>query len=75
MGAVADAINLAARLNSFASAGEIVISNVFYQKLPSALRGEFGELEPIEARNIGRVRAWKRAADAASQPQAGADLS
>lgn len=67
MGAVADAINLAARLNSFASAGEIVVSNVFYQKLPSAPRSDFRELEPIEARNIGRVRAWKRPTDPASQ--------
>ena len=63
MGAIADSINLAARLNSVAAAGEIVVSNVFYQRLPSNRRTQFQELEPVEARNIGRVRAWKRAAD------------
>src|SRR4029453_1068037 len=59
MGGVADAINLAARLNGMAECDEIVVSNVLYQRLPHAAREGFRELEPAEARNIGRVRAWK----------------
>ena len=59
MGAVADAINLAARLNEVAGCDEIVVSNMFYQRLPHAARNNFRELEPVDARNIGRVRAWK----------------
>jgi len=58
MGAVADAINLAARLNDYAGCNEIVVSNTLYQHLPHAARADFRELDPIEARNIGRVRAW-----------------
>jgi adenylate cyclase len=59
MGAVGDAINLAARLNGVAACGEIVVSNTFYQRLPVSAQADFRELEPVEARNIGRVRAWK----------------
>jgi len=27
--------------------------------LPDTLRAEFQELPPVEAKNIGRIRAWK----------------
>ena len=64
MGAVADAINLAARLNDYSGCNEIVVSNSLYQHLPHAARADFCELDPIEARNIGRVRAWKLGARA-----------
>ena len=36
MGAVAQAMNLAARLTSVAGPGEIVVSNMLYQHLPHA---------------------------------------
>src|SRR5437867_10479245 len=62
MGAVAQAMNLAARLTSVAGPGEIVVSNLFHQALPHADRLPFTELPPVEAKNIGRVRAWKLAA-------------
>jgi len=61
MGAVADAMNLAARLNSVAGPGEIVVSNLLHQALSDSERAAFIELEPVEAKNIGRVRAWKLA--------------
>lgn len=64
IGAVGDSINLAARLNGLAGTGEIVASNSFYQRLPETERAEFAEMEPVEAKNLGRVRAWKRAARA-----------
>jgi class 3 adenylate cyclase len=66
IGAVAEAINLAARLIDVAGPGEIVISNTLCQALPDAERAAFTELEPIEAKNIGRVRAWKLAAPPAT---------
>jgi class 3 adenylate cyclase len=59
MGVIGDSINLAARLNNVAECEEIVVSNTFYQRLPDTLRTEFQELPPVEAKNIGRIRAWK----------------
>jgi len=61
MGVIGDSINLADRLNTVAGCDEIVVSNTFYQRLPDTLRGEFLELPPVEAKNIGRIRAWKLA--------------
>jgi len=59
IGAVSDSINLAARLLSAASAGEIVVSNSFFHKLDESKRESFEELEPLDARNVGRIKAWK----------------
>ena len=59
MGVIGDSINLAARLNSVAGCDDIVISNMLHQHLPDDARAEFRELAPIDAKNIGRVRAWR----------------
>lgn len=59
MGAIADSINTAARLSSTAAPDEIVVSNSLFQKLPEAAQAGFAEMEPVEARNIGRIRAWR----------------
>jgi adenylate cyclase len=59
MGVIGDSINLAARLNSVAGCDDIVISNMLHQRLPDDVRAEFRELAPIDAKNIGRVRAWR----------------
>lgn len=59
MGAIADSINTAARLSSNAAPDEIVVSNALFQKLDEASQAKFQEMEPVEARNIGRIRAWK----------------
>src|SRR4029077_17017141 len=61
MGVIGDSINLADRLNTVAGCDEIVVSNTFYQRLPDTLRAEFLEPPPVEAKNIGRIRAWKLA--------------
>ena len=61
MGVIGDSINLAARLNAAAGCDEIVVSDTLYQRLPDPLRAEFEELPPVEAKNIGRIRAWKLA--------------
>lgn len=59
MGAIADSINTAARLSSAAAPDEIVVSNSLFQRFNEESQAEFQTMEPIEARNIGRIRAWK----------------
>ena len=59
MGVIGGSINLAARLNGVAGCDDIVVSNMLHQRLPDDVRAEFLELAPIDAKNIGRVRAWK----------------
>ena len=59
MGVIGESINLAARLNGVAGCNEIVVSNTLFQRLPESARAEFQELPPVEAKNIGRIRAWK----------------
>jgi class 3 adenylate cyclase len=59
MGAIGDSINMAARLTASARSGEIVVSNSFYLALEEESQTSFAELDPIEAKNVGRIRAWK----------------
>jgi len=59
MGAVGDCINMAARLVNCSNAGEIVASNTFYQKLPPSAQNGFTELQAVELKNVGLIRAWK----------------
>lgn len=59
MGAIADSINTAARLSSNARPDEIVVSNSLFQKFSDESQQGFEEMEPVEARNIGRIRAWR----------------
>ena len=59
MGVVADAVNMAARLSSAAEPREIVVSNSLFQRLSKTSQRQFSEMEPVEARNIGLLRAWK----------------
>jgi adenylate cyclase len=59
MGVVGDSINLAERLNGVAGCDEVVVSNTLYQRLPDTVRAEFQELAPVDAKNIGRIHAWK----------------
>ena len=59
MGVIGDSINLADRLNGVAACDEIVVSNMLHRRLPDDVRAEFRELPPFDAKNIGRVRAWK----------------
>jgi hypothetical protein len=32
---------------------------MLYQRLPDPIRAQFQELSPVDAKNIGRVHAWK----------------
>jgi class 3 adenylate cyclase len=64
MGAVGDVINMSARLMATAVSGEIAISNTLYQLLDENGQAEFQEMAPVEGRNLGTIKSWKRIAPA-----------
>jgi class 3 adenylate cyclase len=59
IGFIGDAINLAARLMVEAKADEAVLSNGFYRLLGDDRHADLVELEPVEAKNVGQIGAWK----------------
>lgn len=59
LGAVSDALNMAARLKDQAVSGEIVVSNSYYRSLPESSQDGFEALEAIDAKNMGKINAWK----------------
>ena len=59
MGAIGDCINMAARLCGVAGPSEVVVSNTLFQQLGLPAQARFAELDPVDARNVGRIRAWK----------------
>ena len=59
LSAVSDGINMAARLFACAGPSEIVVSNAFYQELEPEAQAGFKHIEPVDARNMGRINAWK----------------
>lgn len=55
-----DGVNLAARLESAAQSGGIMISEAVHSPLPEALRRRFSPSGPLELKNITRdVRGWR----------------
>ena len=58
IGAIGDVINMAARLSSFAKPGQVVVSNLVYQELSGDAQKLLRETEPMEAKNVGNIRAW-----------------
>jgi class 3 adenylate cyclase len=59
LGLVADSVNMAARLSTAAKPGEMVVSNALFQGLRTSTRRRFTQMEPIEAKNVGLLQAWK----------------
>lgn len=59
IGIVGDAVNLAARLLAQAATNEIVVSNAYFQTLTDRDQSGFEEMEPLEAKNVGLIKAWK----------------
>ena len=57
IGAIGDCINVASRLLALAGPSEIVVSNAFHQSMAEHSGCE--EIEPIDARNVGRIKAWR----------------
>lgn len=64
MGAIGDAINVAARLMAVAGPSEIVVSNTLFHQLPEEAQGGFTEIEALDCHNVGRINAWRAAAPA-----------
>jgi class 3 adenylate cyclase len=58
LAAIGDCLNLAGRLVSLASPGQIMVSNVLHHALDGS-RYEFLEQAPFEARNVGTIRPWR----------------
>jgi len=42
-----------------AGPNEIVVSNSLHQQLRTEEQADFAETEPVEAHNVGRIKAWK----------------
>jgi class 3 adenylate cyclase len=59
VGAIGDCINVAARLMAIAGPGEIAVTNSLYEAVDDETQALFREVEPVEARNVGRIKAWK----------------
>jgi class 3 adenylate cyclase len=59
IGFVGDGLNVAARLMGQAGCDEIVASNSLYARLNPRWQPEFSETEPIDAKNVGRIMAWR----------------
>ena len=56
---IGEVINLAARLLADAGPSQIVASNTYYQALAPEYQAAFREAVPVEARNVGTIRAWQ----------------
>jgi class 3 adenylate cyclase len=69
IGVIGDTINMAARLMARASASEIIASNTFFQLLPEVDQGCFEEVDPIEGKNLGLIKAWKAKAPSSWSPR------
>ena len=59
IGFIGDALNMAARLMGEARADQAVVSNRFYTRLEPEQQLLLEEIEPIEAKNVGRIRGWR----------------
>jgi class 3 adenylate cyclase len=59
LGFIGDSINVAARLMSEASVDEIVATNGFFQLLDGKAQAEFEPSESVDAKNVGRIKAWR----------------
>jgi class 3 adenylate cyclase len=59
IGAFGDPINMSARLSSSVKGGQIAVSNSYYHKLPQSHQAEFEAMDELDARNVGRIKAWK----------------
>jgi class 3 adenylate cyclase len=69
LGIIGDAINVAARLSNSAKSGEIVVSNSLRTQFPFATQQLLREIEPVEAKNVGRIKAWRFSNGASDCPK------
>lgn len=59
VGVIGNVVNMAARLMSAATTGEVLTSNAFYQALPANRTGSLTPVENVDAKNVGRIMAWR----------------
>lgn len=59
VGFVGDALNTSARLLDQAGTGELLVGNTLYRRLPIEVQDAFTAVPEIEARNVGRILAWR----------------
>ncbi len=59
VGFLGEGINLSARLMGQSGPGEMVMSNLLYERLPPELADLFVEMEPAEAKNMGSFLCWR----------------
>ena len=46
------------------TSGQAVATNTFYAGLDEAWRRAFEAIEPVEAKNVGRIQGWRTTRDA-----------
>ncbi len=57
---IGQVINLASRLMAEAGPSQIVVSNTYYHALPAVSQTAFEELPAVDAKNMGRIKAWRK---------------
>ncbi len=64
LGFMGEPLNLATRLMSEATSDQAVATNTFYAGIDEAWRRAFEAIEPVEAKSVGRIHAWRTTRDA-----------
>lgn len=64
LGFVGQPLHLANRLMSEATADQAVATNSFYMALDDTWRQAFEAIEPVEAKNVGRIQGWRTTREA-----------
>lgn len=64
LGFLGEPLNLANRLMSEATADQAVATNTFYMAIDDTWRKAFEAIEPVEAKNVGRIQGWRTTREA-----------
>ena len=64
VGFQAQPLDLATRLMTEAMADQVVATNTFYMAIDDAWRRAFEAIEPVEAKNVGRIQGWRTTREA-----------
>jgi len=59
LGGLGEVINIAARLLGQSGPSEIIVSNTFYEAVNQRCQAGFQRCQPLEARHMGTLQAWK----------------
>lgn len=75
VGFMGEALNLAARLMVEATVDQAVATNTFYMTLDDTERRAFEAIEPVEAKNVGRIQGWRTTREALAPPRPRAEAA